>query len=138
MAESDGSNNIEGEISGRVFENTGDVVICDSEFSGEFSGKEKMPSVCVSAAEITLDESRECPAEAISNLCDSVSYFCEIPNSMPPGDFLIDNSWEAIDCFTIGNPSPLITNLELNIFGSISGGNFINTGEPLSCFGPNN
>jgi len=137
IEESEASDKIEGVVSGKVFENIFDAVICDANFSGEFSGEEKIPIGCVSAAEITLDENRDCPAEAISNLCDGVSYLCSIPESNPPpGLFLIDNSWEAIDCVTIGNPSPFITNLELNIFGSIIGGNFITTGEPLLCFGP--
>lgn len=131
MEESDGRTKIEGEISGRVFENTGDVVICDSNFIGEFSGKEKMPSGCVSAAELTLDKSRDCPAEAISNLCNGVYYVCDIPESNPPpGLFQLGNQYEATDCITLGN---FITNLELGISGGIVGGNFIATGEPLIC-----
>jgi hypothetical protein len=131
---------MEGEVSGTVFENTGDVVICfDAEFTGEFSGEAKKPRGCVSKAELTLVENRDCPAEAISNLCDGVSYLCEIPESMPPGDFPINNSCVAIGCFTIDCPiSPEITNLQLGINGGING-NFVTSegiGEPISCFGP--
>jgi hypothetical protein len=138
--DSDGDfDRMEGILAGSIFSLIEIQILCDSEFTGEFAGEEKIPSGCVSKAELTLDENRDCPAEAISNLCDGVSYLCEIPESMPPGDFPINNSCVAISCFTIDCPiSPEITNLQLGINGGING-NFVTSegiGEPISCFGP--
>jgi len=101
---------MEGMVSGEVRFGSGDLLTCDGEFTGEFTGEAKIPSGCVSKAELTLDENRDCPAEAILNLCDGVSYLCEIPESTPPGDFPIGNSCVAFGCFTIDCPTRVLEN----------------------------
>jgi len=136
---------IEGIASGNITYGETDAIVCHAEFTAEFSGKEKMPIGCVSTAELTLDESRECPAEAISDLCDDNSQICPVPvpspapfPTPPPGDFIIDNHCEASGCFTVVdcNFAPDITNLQIDINGIITG-NILTSegiGLPISCF----
>jgi hypothetical protein len=131
---------IVGIASGTVTYGETDAIICHAEFTAEYSGKEKMPRGCVSAAELTLDGSRECPAEAISNLCDGYSWLCPVPSpapfpTPPPGDFVLDNQCEASGCFTV-DCSLDITNLQIDINGHITG-NILTPegiGLPISCF----
>jgi len=108
---------MEGEVSGTVFENTGDVVICfDAEFTGEFSGIARSPKGCVSRLEIpTL----ECPAEGFVNQCNQYDFyfcsgFCEPFNG---GTICFDFEFNAsecgiIDCATLTCPSVGTIHLE--------------------------
>lgn len=134
---------IEGNVSGDIFQNTGDVIICDAEFTGEFAGEAKSPEGCLSNAELTLDENRACPAESISRMCDNVSRLCPIPvpspapfPTPPPGDFRIDNTCEASGCLTVTSCSfaPILTNLVIGPNGGISGNLFSPDGEHFACF----
>lgn len=134
---------IEGDVSGNVWKNLLDAVVCDAEFTGEFTGEAKSPEGCLSNAELTLDENRACPAESISRMCDNVIRFCPIPvpspapiPTPPPGDFIIDNTCEAGGCFTVTNCNlaPILTNLVIGPNGGISGNLFSPDGEHFACF----
>ena len=134
---------IEGDVSGNVWKNLLDAVVCNAEFTGEFAGEAKSPEGCLSNAELTLDENRACPAESISRMCDNVSRLCPIPvpspapfPTPPPGDFRIDNTCEASGCLTVTSCSfaPILTNLVIGPNGGISGNIFSPDGEHFACF----
>lgn len=143
IVENGSMSGMEGTVSGEIFENTGDVVVCDGEFTGEFTGEAKSPEGCLSYVEFVLDENRACPAEAISDMCDNFYRLCPVPvpspapfPTPPPGDFLINNSCKASGCFTVTGCStaPILTNLEINADGNISGNIFSPEGEHFTCF----
>lgn len=134
---------MEGTVSGEIFKNTGDVVVCNGEFMGEFTGEAKSPEGCLSRTELGLEENRACPAEAISRMCDNASQLCPIPvpspapiPTPPPGDFRIDNTCEASGCFTLTNCSfaPMLTNLVIDPNGGVSGNISSPEGEHFACF----
>lgn len=114
---------MEGKVSGKVFENQGDLVVCDSEeFAGEFSGEARSPKGCVSPVEApTL----ECPAEGFVNQCDAYSFYfcfgwCE---PYDDGQICIDPIFYAsncgvIDCLTVRCPIGIVNLEQLEDFRS--------------------
>ena len=117
---------MEGEVSGTVFENTGDVIICfDAEFTGEFSGISRSPQGCVSTLEApTL----ECPAEGFVNQCNQW-YSCygisepingdPIPVDAPP---FPASECNVFDCLTVGCPVGTVNLEGLDDYGGFQTG----------------
>ncbi len=132
---------IEGNVAAHdLFYHRGDRALCSGNFSGEFSGKVKIPKGCISTVELSeLSKYKNCPAESISNLCNNNELFCSIapsePDSMIPL-IVLDNSCDSADCSTVVDceTSPDITNL--NITWEITGNVLVPEGEgqPVSCF----
>jgi hypothetical protein len=123
VEESEVIDNIEGENSGTVFENSLDAVICDANFSGEFSGISRSPDGCFSPVEApTL----ECPAEGFINMCDAFADFfcfgwCEpLDDGVICVDFgFLASECEIIDCLTVSCPGIGLVNFEgLEDYGS--------------------
>lgn len=108
---------IEGSAAGYLFFNRCDAVLCSGTFTGQFSGEARTPEGCLGISElVAVDKYRDCPAVAISNLCDGDSWFCGLP-APPPlvADGYIDNSCDALDCHSVVNceSSPDLTNLQI-------------------------
>lgn len=115
---------MEGQVSGKVFRNQGDLITCDrEEFTGEFTGISRSPEGRVSPVEApTL----ECSAEGFVNQCDAYAeYFCfGWCEPLDDGIICVDPGFnasqcEVIDCLTVSCPGIGPVNLEgLDDFGS--------------------
>ena len=138
-------NRMEGEVSGKVFRNQGDLITCDrKEFTGEFSGEARSPEGCVSKRELPTFE---CLTEGLIILCSDSpeyygGYFC-------PGDCdeitglcwdyaLYPSGCEVIDCVSLSSCDgiPDITNLQVDGLGRVCGnlGTPDNVGERFCCY----
>jgi hypothetical protein len=96
---------MEGEVSGKVFRNQGDLITCDQkEFTGEFSGIARSPEGCVSRAEA---QTQECPAEGFVNQCEQyANYACGGCEPINGETICVDlffnvSECEVVDCLTV-------------------------------------
>lgn len=96
---------MEGQVSGKVFRNQGDLITCDQkEFTGEFSGIARSPEGCVSRAEA---QTQECPAEGFVNQCEQyANYACGGCEPINGETICVDlffnvSECEVVDCLTV-------------------------------------
>ena len=88
---------IQGTITGSIFSLREIQILCDSQFTGEFTGVLRSPEGCISRLEIpTL----ECPAEGFVNPCKDEDYyfcfgFCE---PLDEGIICVDFEFNATQC----------------------------------------